>query len=781
MKKTTSKQQLKSRVSAEQQKKIDALNDHAWELRIACGEKALQFAERASKLATKCNYRKGLADSYRTMAFVHAMKGEYSDAMSLSSQAQAVYEDIYDKHGQSVTLDIMGVVQRKLADYSEALKLHEQSLDLSKTTGNRQREAETLDNIGTVYSAHGKFEEALEYYHKALDVANSTGDHICKASVLKNIGTVYKHLGDYRIALDYMQKSHSAYKFVNDALGQAKCLNNIGIIQGRIGLYSEALESYNASLKALQALGDVRGEAMTLGNMGITYGQMGDTSAALECHLKGLDTAIKTGDKFWESRTLNNIAIVFQEMEDYDAAVGNYRKSAAICREIEDERFGAVVLKNMGQVLHKQGNDTEALDCLKKSLPVTINAGNEDCLSRTYCDLAEIYRDTGDLAAALECYNKSLDIAKTNDYALCQSDALMGIGSVYFLQGSSGKALENLGKALSIAEKIGTKDIIYEIHHRLSNVYESIGDFKAALEHSRSFHRVKEEILNEKSEKTRREMMALHEVKTVKREAKLSDLRSIQLAERGNRLAEAVDERDKLLEERKTLMRIAAHNLKSPIHAIETWSMLKDKTTVTNKELTDRLRMVNRIARENLRALQNILSSEAIETGKMRIEPDRVNLARIAREVVDNYRADAQEKSISIHFCHKKNHHYAWVDNSIAIQILDNLMSNALKYTPQGNNIYVTVSNSGEHILLKVKDEGPGIAEKDKNRLFQQFAWLSAKPTGDKRSTGLGLFIVKKLVEKTGGRVWCESEPGKGALFVVEFPQQAHVSEGVPK
>ena len=110
------------------------------------------------------------------------------------------------------------------------------------------------------------------------------------------------------------------------------------------------------------------------------------------------------------------------------------------------------------------------------------------------------------------------------------------------------------------------------------------------------------------------------------------------------------------------------------------------------------------------------------------------------------------------------------VDPSVMVQVLENLVSNAIKYSPSGKNIRVRLSKDPSHVRCEVRDEGPGLSAEDQKKLFGKFARLSAKPTGGEHSTGLGLSIVKKMVEAMNGKVWCESELGKGATFVVQLP-----------
>jgi signal transduction histidine kinase len=102
--------------------------------------------------------------------------------------------------------------------------------------------------------------------------------------------------------------------------------------------------------------------------------------------------------------------------------------------------------------------------------------------------------------------------------------------------------------------------------------------------------------------------------------------------------------------------------------------------------------------------------------------------------------------------------------------VLDNLMSNALKFSENGKKIWVGVRTEQDQVLCTVRDEGPGFRVEDQALLFQKGVRLSASPTGGELSTGYGLAIAKDLVEKIGGSIGCESRPGHGATFYVRLP-----------
>jgi signal transduction histidine kinase len=110
------------------------------------------------------------------------------------------------------------------------------------------------------------------------------------------------------------------------------------------------------------------------------------------------------------------------------------------------------------------------------------------------------------------------------------------------------------------------------------------------------------------------------------------------------------------------------------------------------------------------------------------------------------------------------------VDPSLTVQALENLVSNAVKYSPSGKDIFVRLERQAQTARVEVQDQGPGLSAEDQKKLFGKFARLSAKPTGGEHSTGLGLSIVKKMVEAMHGQVWCESQLGHGATFIVELP-----------
>jgi signal transduction histidine kinase len=171
-----------------------------------------------------------------------------------------------------------------------------------------------------------------------------------------------------------------------------------------------------------------------------------------------------------------------------------------------------------------------------------------------------------------------------------------------------------------------------------------------------------------------------------------------------------------------------------------------------------------------LELVKKLLDMNQLEAGGMEFRSTELDILPMVEGVVRQFESQAAAKHITIHYPSEFASCRVIADEQAMEQVLDNLLSNAVKYSPHGKHVFVRVLGSESKLRLEVQDEGPGISESDHAKLFEKFSRLSARPTGGEHSTGLGLSIVKKMVEAMNGRVWCESKLGKGTTFIVELP-----------
>lgn len=220
--------------------------------------------------------------------------------------------------------------------------------------------------------------------------------------------------------------------------------------------------------------------------------------------------------------------------------------------------------------------------------------------------------------------------------------------------------------------------------------------------------------------------------------------------------------------EKNNLIGIVAHDLKSPLNQIKGLLSIVKLAANHDKETMSCLNMMENSAERLTNLIAKILDVEAIESKDLNLIQERISLTEILNSLADRFDLPAKEKRIKIHRC-IGDEIFILADRIYTAQVFENLISNAIKFSPPDKNIFINLSVSGDLAIGEIKDEGPGINDEDKKKLFGKYQKLSAKPTGNETSTGLGLSIVKKFVESMNGKIWCESTPGNGASFFVSF------------
>lgn len=226
------------------------------------------------------------------------------------------------------------------------------------------------------------------------------------------------------------------------------------------------------------------------------------------------------------------------------------------------------------------------------------------------------------------------------------------------------------------------------------------------------------------------------------------------------------------LQEKNQFLSIAVHDLKNPLSAIQGFAEMiqTDYDEMLSEEVIEVIDRILTSSRQMFELISNLLEVNAIESGKMNLSLIAIDILPTLQWLVNHYSERAKVKGITLQFQCREKKYYALANENTTRQVLDNLISNAVKYSPYGKHIYVRLSIDENYVRCEVQDEGPGLSDGDQQKLFGQFTRLTPKPTGGEHSTGLGLFIVKKLIYSMQGKVKCESVLGQGTTFIVEFP-----------
>lgn len=232
----------------------------------------------------------------------------------------------------------------------------------------------------------------------------------------------------------------------------------------------------------------------------------------------------------------------------------------------------------------------------------------------------------------------------------------------------------------------------------------------------------------------------------------------------------------KLNEEKNKFIGIAAHDLRSPIGNVYTLSdLLLDPNGSMNLSPTqlEFLTLINRISHSALSLLDNLLDVSQIEAGTLKINKSKTDYLEFIKEIISINKLIAAKKEQQILLESNEPEIILEFDRSYLGQVVNNLLTNALKYSFPNSEITVKISVSGKYVKTEVIDQGMGIKDQDKDKIFRPFEKAQNVPTGGERSSGLGLAIVRKIIEAHQGEIGFSSTYGKGSTFYFFLPNKA--------
>lgn len=215
-------------------------------------------------------------------------------------------------------------------------------------------------------------------------------------------------------------------------------------------------------------------------------------------------------------------------------------------------------------------------------------------------------------------------------------------------------------------------------------------------------------------------------------------------------------------------VQIVSHDLKGPLTNLRMAHHLLRDLVRDNPTAESVLESAEMSVIDMNTLIRTFLDVAVTQNGQLEIRPDCVNIIDHLRRVVDQQNLSAQRKQMTLVL--EEGDYAVVADGRLFGQIMSNLIGNAIKYSPPGSEVRVWAEPAGERVRICVSDQGPGIPEAERGRLFRMFGKLSARPTGGESSTGLGLWIVKTLTEAQNGEVSVECPPEGGSIFSIELP-----------
>lgn len=242
-----------------------------------------------------------------------------------------------------------------------------------------------------------------------------------------------------------------------------------------------------------------------------------------------------------------------------------------------------------------------------------------------------------------------------------------------------------------------------------------------------------------------------------------------QLLDSKRELVKTKTKLETINEQKNILLGTVAHDLRNPLNCIINFSKFLLENFNGPEEQKEMLNEINTASSFMVSLVNGLLDFSSIESGKVDLKLEKKDLSELVSHSVKILKNIADKKEIKIKICRTDENFYSSVDIYKMISVLENLISNAIKYTPKGGQIFISLYSKDSNNFIEIKDTGIGIDRDDLEKIFDKFQTAKSKPTDGEKSTGLGLYIVKKIVNSHNGDIQIESQKNKGTLVRISL------------
>lgn len=622
-----------------------------------------------------------------------------------------------------------------------AQQAHSLAAELALPTG----QAKALNYIGVAYNYKGNPLKAYDYYNEAMNVSIQQNDSVQLAYSNNNLGILLFNQGLLAKAYDYYIKSYSIFKKLHDKSGLAYTLQSLGNLQLS---QKDFTQSENRFMEAYHLRLELKNRRDIMSSL-ILISKLYYEKKEYDKSIRALVSADSVGQLIHDEINLSEIKILqaknYIEQGRVEEAEKVAEAGTRVIVKVRYKRLLAEAQLILGTLKLQRGNYKEAEDLLKSSLKIAFEIRDLRSQMNVYKQLWKLFEVQK---------NKHEAVTYMNQY-LILNDSIKDLDLT--------RQVERLQFQLEIEKKEKENELL-----KLSKANQSIVIAKQQAQNILLFFILLLMLIvgavswyfNRKGRRNNLKLKAQNMFIDLQRQQ--IEKRNVELSSQNQILADLNHEKD-------VIMSIVAHDLKSPLTSILGLINLMNMEGQLQPVHRDYLRMIKEVTQSNLNLIVDLLDVNALDTNQQAIEYSSFALAPLVEERMSLFQFAATNKGITLKV---SNPIYSTIESNPGYigRILDNLVSNALKFSSRGSVVEVSTRLAENTLELSVKDKGPGFSDTDKMLLYQRFKKLSARPTGGESSNGLGLAIVKTLVDRLKGEIILHSSKGNGSEFVVRIP-----------
>lgn len=625
-------------------------------------------------------------------------------------------------------IDLINALGNEMRYYnSDSLfKLSKQALDLSISTDYKFGENKALLGLGDYYSDKGTHNKGIIYYKKALSLGKTIKNQELILKSQNNLAGQYGYKGDYAKALIGYLEGIDLAKVYGDSLMLSIMNENIANLYISQKDYVQALEFYKVVKKINQDIGNEIYSAETMSNMASLYADMGQLDYAMYNVNSSITVFEKHGIMDWLAFAYEVKGKTYLKESNFKWAIYWYSQSEMLHKNLDDDRGRIDLLNGMAEAYFglKQDDISEryALEAFKVSDKLQFMEGKQKCAKTLY----KIHKNKNDFAASLEyheLYQRLSDTLSSNE---------------------NKKSLTLLETKMEHQKQ--KHDLIEENRKQLAQQRDYVNASLAIL-----LIFVVITFLVRRSEKIQKILNTELKGKTTDLEKNEQELRDI------NRT------KDKLFS-------IIGHDLRGPIGAFQGLLKLFKDGDIGQSEFMEYLPKLRHDIDHISFTLNNLLTWGQTQMNGAVTKPSVVGIESMVKDSIHLLSETAQNKSIKL-VSQVPTNTMVWSDSDQIDIVIRNLISNALKFTPENGMVTISAQEKGQYWQVSIRDTGIGMDDKTIEKIFAINSNHTTYGTNNEKGTGLGLSLCKEMVEKNGGSIWVESLLRKGSTFYFTVPR----------
>jgi signal transduction histidine kinase len=627
--------------------------------------------------------------------------------------------------------------------------------------------------------------------------------------------------------IHYAKQASALGAVLNLSKSLAEPINFMGVAQNYKGNRLMAFEHYDQALTISMDQRDSLQIAHSNNNLGRLFFEQGLLARSYAYFVKALSIFEAINDPTGLAYTYQSLANLYKTQRDYIKAEHNYLRANKIRLDLRNTRDIMSAYLQTARLYEETKQSDKALMYLTKADSAGLVINDEINLAEIKTFIAEHYLNEDSLDKAESMCQEGLKVIQAKNIVRMLPQAYLTLGQIKLKKNELVSAQDYFSQALSISAATNDLDPKMRSYYQLWKLSEKSNDRSGELENmnrylilrdsvkdldlARQVERLQFEIEIERKEREN-ELLKVNQAKTAitVEQQKLQNITLIVIVgfisilsfiqwrnskkrrevnetlEQQNRFIqnqrrEIVDQNEKLSRhnsqlsdlnhEKDTLMSIVAHDLKSPLNSIKGVADLMGLEGGLTEDQKKYVSMTKEATQAGLYLIKDLLDVHMLEEN---VIPNysTFDVSDFLLKKVNGFQPSADAKNIHLSITRIENEE-VYLDADYLSRIIDNLITNAIKFSNRDSTIEVAAGRAGNTIWISIKDQGLGFSEKDKADLFQKFKRLSSKPTGGETSNGLGLAIVKTLVDRLKGTIELRSEKGQGSEFVIHLPVSA--------